>query len=79
MRHLFLCSAVIVGLIGCPAWADDLPDPKLTPGVADPKMMAAELSDQSKATARRPPISKAVRGAVYGSYGMPWGQSAMSL
>jgi hypothetical protein len=75
MRHPFLWYAVIAGLISRPAWAGDLPDPKLTPGATNPQITVGELCDQSKVKARRPSISAAVRNSIYSSYGMQWNKA----
>jgi len=74
MRQLFILLVAFSGLVGR-ANAGDLPDPKFTPGAADPNVTATELCDESKVKTRRPSVTAAVRNSVYNSYGMQWNKA----
>src|SRR6266849_4076 len=70
MRHSFLWLLAVAVLASCPAFAGDLPNPNLTPGVADPTLATDVLCAPgfSAKTLRNVPTAR--KKAIYSS--MPW-------
>ena len=66
----WLLAAVLLALAATVALADDLPDPGLTPGAADPRATAARLCSKSFHTGSVRNVTQSEKRAVYAEYGM---------
>ena len=71
MQRSVLWLALSIGILNCTASAGDLPDPRLTPGIADPSLTRDELcAPQFSTKTIRRHGSRASGDEIYRAYGV---------